>query len=441
MIDRFQNVKEGGEGMHLNTGTLHINKWRNCQYRLFRIFMLFNKGLLMFSLLFLLGYYSVAANETSHIIRKIDKYNDLSQAWITTIAQDYIGFIWFGTHDGVYRFDGYELKGYMSIAGDYLTLPGNNVKEIFEDSQKNLWVITSRGLCRYDRNRDCFAYYPEWPDNNFSDIAEDEDGNVYFGAFTGFFQYIPDSAIFRKFIPYPDSSKINNGHQEVYVTKANRIILNGPYGLSEFNSKSKLFLEIFKEPLPYDGDAVTCLLQDYNNAFWFGTRDYGLVYYAHLESGSYQRIVINNKPFLNSGTVLSIMESSDSVLWIGTENNGLILFDLKEFYGGTPTYTQIRNTEEKFILSNNSIFSITEDNQKNIWIGTYNGLNLYSPYFTDFNHLEISFEKDIDISKNIVNLFLEDNEDIWIGTEDGIRIFNREDKSLTFFFEELLIRN
>jgi len=61
----------------------------------------------------------------------------------------------------------------------------------------------------YDRDRDCFLYYPEWFNNNFTDIAEDDAGNVYFGSYSGFFQYLPDSGTFREYIQYPNASNMS----------------------------------------------------------------------------------------------------------------------------------------------------------------------------------------------------------------------------------------
>jgi len=388
---------------------------------------------LLWLLIFCLTCIFSSGNETTYQIKQIDSYNELTQAWITSIIQDYIGFMWFGTHDGVYRYDGFELKLYQSMSGDYFTLPGNNVREIFEDSKNNLWVTTSRGISIYDRNKDCFVYSPDWPTNSFTDIVEDNEGNLYFGSFSGFFHYLPDSGAFRNYIQYPDSSDINNGHQEVFVTMDDRIILNSPYGISEFDKYSKKFYEVFDEALPYDPDAITCIVQDCNGTYWVGTRDYGLIYYDRLESKAFRRLNVHMDNVLIKGTILSLLQSADSTLWIGTENNGLILLNLKEFYNGKQVFHPIKNDELKTELSHNSIFSLYEDKQKNIWIGTYNGLNLYSSFLTNFNQIPIVFKQKPDVHDNIINTFLEDDNDIWIGTENGINIYNKENHNIAYY--------
>jgi len=66
----------------------------------------YQKGFFLFFVC-LIHMNSTICSEKNYIIKQIDTYNELTQAWITSIVQDYIGFIWFGTHDGVYRYDGY----------------------------------------------------------------------------------------------------------------------------------------------------------------------------------------------------------------------------------------------------------------------------------------------------------------------------------------------
>ncbi|MBA7569684.1 Sensor histidine kinase RcsC [subsurface metagenome] len=377
----------------------------------------------------------VHADEKPFAIKQIETNNELSQAWITAITQDFLGFIWLGTSDGLYRYDGYEFRSYRSLAGDKTTLSGNNITRIFEDSKNNLWIATTKGISLYDRNYDRFINGKSWRRENFTDIIEDNEGTIYFGSFAGFFQYNAQDDSFIHHIQYKDSSDFHYGIQELYVTNSHEIILNGPVGISIFDSKQKVFSEIIPLPVEKDGNAitVTLILQDNKNTFWIGTRDYGLYYWGGKEDETLHRLALSNQHFLIKGTVLSLLESSDSVLWMGTENHGLVLLDLKKFYNNRQELIHITNDYSESSLSNNSIYSLFEDNQKNIWIGTYNGLDFYNSIYSNFQHYMLISEIDKNLSNNIVNTFCEDENRIWIGTEKGVSIIDRPDKSFTYF--------
>ena len=84
----------------------------------------------------------------------------LSQATVNCVYQDKKGFIWIGTNDGLNRYDAYSFKVYKNNSDDSLSISGNNISAISEDSSFNLWITTrNNGLNCYNRKLDKFIRY------------------------------------------------------------------------------------------------------------------------------------------------------------------------------------------------------------------------------------------------------------------------------------------
>lgn len=389
------------------------------------------KGIFLIFLLFFLSTLS-KATDVKYVFRQIVSGNELSQAWVNTMAQDHLGFMWIGTADGLYRYDGLEFKAYRGITGNNTTIVGNNISKIFIDSNKNLWIATTKGLCLYNREKDYFIRKDNWPQVHISNIIEDSKGHLYFGTSVSLLKFTPEKVNFEYYIDSYQSIDLYNGNKTFYYTRSGSLLINGFDGLYKFNDTEKSIIPVFKGT-NFSGYAMTSIAEDKNGTIWVGFRDNGLFYLENENSSSPRRLNLPASHFLCRGTILSIIESSGSVLWIGTENHGLVLLDLKNYDPLNPSILQISgNISDPNTLSNNSIYSLHEDYQKNIWIGTYSGLNFYNPINNNFHHQRYISEADRSLNNNIVNGFFEDNGQIWIATEKGINIFDRKKGSYSY---------
>ncbi len=106
----------------------------------------------------------------------------LSQGTIYSICQDYLGFMWFATENGLNRYDGYTFKVYKHNIRDENSISSNLITYLLEDRNKNLWVGTNEGLNLYDRSNDRLIQDPKWPHNSITVIAEDEKNNLWIGS-------------------------------------------------------------------------------------------------------------------------------------------------------------------------------------------------------------------------------------------------------------------
>ena len=125
-------------------------------------------------------YSIVLAGATSGLHRDISfthiSINDgLSQSTVRSACQDSRGQMWFATHDGLNRFDGYDFTIYRHRDDDSTSIADNIIREVYLDSKGGLWVGTEKGLSFYDRDKDSFRNFSTGG-KTVTGIAEDSNG-------------------------------------------------------------------------------------------------------------------------------------------------------------------------------------------------------------------------------------------------------------------------
>ena len=113
------------------------------------------KSLILVFLLNALSY----SQHNDLIFEHLTIEDGLSQSSVKTIIQDSKGFMWFGTNDGLNRYDGYRFKVFRNDIYDSLSISNNEINSISEDSDGYLWIATANGLNRYDRFTETFKHY------------------------------------------------------------------------------------------------------------------------------------------------------------------------------------------------------------------------------------------------------------------------------------------
>jgi PAS domain S-box-containing protein len=370
----------------------------------------------------------------------------LSQSWVHSVIQDKYGFIWMASEDGLNRYDGNSFRIYKNNYRDQYSISNNGILTLFENSKGDLWIGTRKGLNLYDRKNDRFNRYTRWSER-ITTIAEDKNKILWVGTESGLYSLdLKNDSINTYNIPGDLSrnnvSRIGEQTLKVYkicIDKRDNIWIGSSLGLHFYDREDNSFINYYhdeKNPKSISGDDIRAILEDNEGRLWIGTSaglDLFVNHQEHSPKGRfihYQNI-IDDKKSISKGPIMALFEDDKHNLYIGIQNGGLDVLDLKTYNENAAIFNHFKNDPKKEnSLSNNSIYSITQDIQGNIWISTFGkGLNIINPLGDRFIHYRSESGDQNSLNNNQVNTFLEDNDFLWIGTEGGLNRYNKkEDK-------------
>jgi ligand-binding sensor domain-containing protein len=415
------------------------------------------------------------------------------QSSVTCILQDRKGFLWFGTYDGLNKYDGYGFTIYKHEALDSNSLSYNGISSLCEDRAGNLWIGTAGGgLNKLDRAQEQFTRFVNDPKNPYSlshnqvtSLHEDRTGNLWIGTFGGGLnKFDRVTERFTRLVNDPKNpySLSHNQVTSIYEDRSdnlwigtaggglNKIVastsseqvpstsekLNNPDSAAEeFKVKSGRFIHFVndpKNPNSLSSNDVRAIFEDplLPNTLWIGTRDGGLnklvvprqnhsdasLKNAYEKSGQFTCYLNDPKnPFsLGVNEVRAIFaDSSSNALWVGTFGGGLNRFDY-----ATARFIRLVNApNDPASLSDNRVLSIyqTSASRNILWIGTQGGgLNRIVFEKKPFTHFTNDPKNPHRLCNNRVWAIHQDRAGmLWIGTQEGLNQFNRESGEWTCF--------
>jgi ligand-binding sensor domain-containing protein len=379
----------------------------------------------------------------------------LSHSWIHSIIQDKYGFIWVGTDDGLDRYDGYSFRVYKNNYRDQYSISSSNVMAMFEDSNGDLWIGTRQGLNLFDRKHERFIRYPRFSDQEILSVVEDRNRNLWIGASRQLFcldlkndslQSFPVNIITHNRIVVSDG-----GHRSILIDSRNHIWIASSYGLLLYDRDNGSFINYYhddEDPSSLTSNDVHSIIEDRVGRLWVGTSA-GLDLFTNAKEYPKKGIFIHHKnntgdqKSISRGTVLSFIVDTKQNLWIGIDNGGLDLLQLNTYEPGKNSFLHFKNDPSRETsLSNNSIYSLFEDIQGNIWIGTFgDGLNMVNPVSDKFIHFMKEPGVKNSLNNNQVQTFCEENNFLWIGTDGGLNRYNKEDGTFKHYIHDPLSTN
>ena len=360
----------------------------------------------------------------------------LSASTVTCIFKDKRGFMWLGTQDGLNRYDGYEFQQYFHQKNDSNSIGENYVRDIVEDHQGDLWICTySGGVSIYHQQNDRFTHLKNKPadknslvDNRTVCILCSSKNEVWIGTEHGLSVYNPELKQFKSYY-----NKNNIGVAEYWFTALCEDT-NGNVWASTVDGKLIIFSKNNSPSLIYniqqtfkEVNTINALCCDKNGTIWIGTNK-GLFYKDTSQSSIPQLHAFNLfKGIRNVNQNITVLKNSTtSILWVGTESNGLISLDLSN--NSFATYKN--NIIDQTSISSNFIYSIYSDRMNNIWVGTEIGLSTHFPTQEKL----ISFTKDYTNVQQIIGVvwgvYCEDSI-VLIGTSKSLFTLNRNTGKLT----------
>lgn len=381
-----------------------------------------------------------AAQQEDINFTSITTKEGLSANTINTILKDRYGLLWFGSEDGLDRYDGINLTVYRHKPDDRQSLPANEVLALHEDELGNLWIGTSGGgLSRYDRQKNVFVNYPTTGPNALTNkvvrgITTDAGGNIWVVHFAGVNIVDPESGKVTN-LPLPGTSEDPGtlAGIAVYRDRRERIWVGTNQGLFRFNASNRAFTGFFRThpnatgPI---GNQVNVITEDSSGNIWAGSTN-GL---SMLQKGSetFVPVPLSQSPVtgINGNSVFSVAVDGPN-LWLGT-GNGLIIFDTR-----TGNNRQLRPDNRNIhSLTAAGIRKIHIDKQGLYWIGTIGGgVNKYDRNLNLFNLVRSNPYDPRGLNAPMVLSFAEaENGNVYVGTEGGgLNLFDVQTKYVTHF--------
>ena len=351
----------------------------------------------------------------------------LSQVTVYSIFQDRTGFMWFGTEDGLNRYDGYTFRIYKRDPEDPLSLGANTIRVIYEDRAERLWVGTEGGGLEYfDRSTGRFIHYRHNPDdpNSLSQdtvtaIYEAPDGVLWIGTDQGLNRFDPAAGQFKRYLPDP-ANPSSLSHARVTVIRgetSGALWVATSEGLNRFDPISEQFSQYQHHPDDPNSlchNEILTLWAPQEGGLWVGTLD-GLDYLdPHSGHFRHYRYDPENPRSLDNDEITQLYQDAAGTLWVGTPNA------LNEFDGqGFTRYQHDPRTPDS--LAPGGIDSLYEDSSGVLWIGSnIGGLSKLDRKARRFEHYANNPDDPDSLDSNIVwSLYEDQREMLWVGTASG----------------------
>lgn len=429
---------------------------------------------------FLLLVYNTPAQ--NHIIfNHLTVEQGLSQSSVTCIFQDSKGFMWFGTQDGLNRYDGYNIQVFKNNPTDSTSLSNNFVFSIYEDTFGNMYVETQGGIFqKYNRINESFtklkkedinfkgakfntvnAFFEDsngvkWiggmsagtglqridetskiyiykhnasdpsslSDDKVYSVYRDHSGNLWVGTFNGLDKLDEKTG---KFIHYKNKPGIpgtlsDNWVWPIFEDQQGYLWVGTVKGgLNKFNPRDGTFesyVNDILDPRSLSDNSIFSIYQDKSGIIWIGTNEGGLNYFLpSAQVFNLFRSKPGNKNWFADNTIQSMYADKNGNYWIGTRNEGLYKFDFKK-----DTFKRYgNNPSSSNSVSSNAIQTIYEDRSGILWIGNFSsGLDAFDPKTNIFRHYKNNPSDSNSISDNRIYSIIQDYKGyMWIGTYGG----------------------
>lgn len=363
--------------------------------------------------------------------------SSLSNNWVYSVAEDSMGYIWVGTKSGLSRFNPRKklFTNFLYNETDSNSLAGSNVNGVLVGRDGRIYANTPLSLSCYDPVSSKFERYFHGfgsttgvEDNQFP-LCQELNGNIWIPTSNGLACFNPSTGTFQ------NTEKLNDllPHRYVstlFIDKRGVIWIGTRAGLAQYNPFFKSFKVFNYEQDPskrvYSG-FVRSITVDKSGVAWIGTDAFGLYRIENKRDKEYITHYTNNAvdpTSINSDGILSLLVDRSNILWIGTLN-GLDHFDLKPMKFKLYRKSSLPSSVN---LLQNVIASVFKDDKGLIWVGNWGkGLNLVNRETGQVSHYSTLQKAPYYIPNDYVHVIFKDSEkNMWIGTRNGLLVFNRK---------------
>lgn len=353
--------------------------------------------------------------------------NTISQNNVKAICQDSYGFMWFGTKNGLNRYDGYRFRVF-EVQDNARNCGNNNVSALYEDDDKKLWVGTDKGVYRFDPVKERFAFIDMLAQDSVcmsdwvSAIESDNNGQIWI--------VIPNQGVFRydehasRLYHYPFRDVNKKPERDESTPQSLCIRSNGEVwigsnrmGLFRYDPENDCFGQWLVDAYgnTVQGENIYTLCE-YGDALVMGVHE-GKLKKWDLKAN---RISDFDTPQIHYKIIRCVKSYDRHNLLVATQD-GLYIVNERE----GEVYHYYEDDLNPYGLSDNNIFTIYKDGEGGVWLGSMFGGVDYLPKraYTFRKYVPVNSQGSIE-GKRIREMCEDSNGNIWIGTEDkGVNIF------------------
>lgn len=346
--------------------------------------------------------------------------------------------MWFGTYDGLNRYDGYEFRVFRNKLLDSLSLPHNYIYAISEDRHNRLWICTGQGAVTYNRLKAAFmpVYYHhmatgkrEKMTTNATVLMADKKNNLFIGTNGRGLLLLADGSETAAQIPYGSGASRQTEYNvtAILIDRQNRVwLFINEVGLCRYDERNRRIV------LVNDSLKTATSLQADDKNIWIGTSA-GL-HLFDMASRAIVRTYTEAGGQLSSNVITSLWLDKQRKLWIGTEGGGITVLTIDS---GGFEYLQPKAGAKS--LSSETVSAVYEDKEDRKWVGTTKGgIDIIDPWQTKFQtiaHQPFSLNG---LVNNFVSCFYEaPDRSLFIGTDGGgFSIWNRQQNGFKNFYHQ-----
>lgn len=323
------------------------------------------------------------AQTKSVMFNALTVHDGLPQMSVFAVTQDKDGYMWFATRDGLSRYDGYRFKNYKTEKDNSRSISDNEVTAVRCTSDGKLWVGTNRGLNLYVPETDSFIRFlppDEFPGETVYKFCEDSYGKLWCSTNGGVVRIDCESARIEK------SVKFDIGQIKYIACTIDPDVL-----------VMASTLDVYRYSISRDTlEHIDCVPSDLN--------------------------------------IQAVFRDSRANIWIGTGTEGVIVLsaDLQLLE---------RLQAEEGGLNNNFVRCFCEDKKGRIIIGSYDGVNIYSP--ADRGMLSYKIGQNTNVNSlsffSVLSAYCDRDNTIWLTSYiGGVNYFNLEDDNFLYYEEPVV---
>ncbi|MDD4418401.1 MAG: two-component regulator propeller domain-containing protein [Bacteroides graminisolvens] len=363
----------------------------------------------------LLFWNALILKSESYYFKPYQVEHGLSNNNITSCLQDANGFMWFGTRDGLNRFDGYSFRIFRNDSGKPKSIGNSWVTCMAMDKNNTLWFGSLGGLYRYNEQEETFEPISFTLEKRVVDLVPNQDGDLWMILRNQLVKYNIQLNSHQTFT-IPD----NSSPTSICMTPQGKLWIGLHNGkLYELDEESGQFINynLYTDTLNYRSKNISKIYPTISgDKLFIGSATDGAKI-LDIQTGTYKDILKEEKREI---AVRGFIQTSLHEVWIATES-GLFIYNIP-----ADSYVAVQKRPyDPYSLTTNSLYCLFQDNDNGIWVGTYSGgINYYSP-FQPFKKYYAYPGEDVLKGDLIHDICTDKYNNLWIATEDaGINKLN-----------------